>query len=277
MNQTHLHASSHGFEEHFYVVMLLGALSLLLYAYAAILSNRRYSPWPPIRYFLWFAGNLSAVAASAGPLAAKAHLDFTAHMIGHLLLGMLAPLLLVLAAPMTLMLRVLPLGVSRRLARFHRSAPIRVLCDPATASILNVGGLVVLYTTSLYMWMQQSVALHLLVHVHVFLAGCLFTVALIGVDPTPHRTSRTYRGIVLIVSLAAHGLLSKYIYAHPPAGVPAAQAETGGMVMYYGGDVIDAVLIFMFFYQGYKSGRAWKAQRTVRTTDGSRCRSEGRS
>jgi len=48
---------------------------------------------------------------------------------------------------------------------------------------------------------------------------------------------------------ACHGILSKYIYAHPPMGVPIDQAKTGGLVMYYGGDAIGLILITILCYQ----------------------------
>ncbi len=52
--------------------------------------------------------------------------------------------------------------------------------------------------------------------------------------------------------------MSKYIYAQPPKGVPIEQAEIGSMVMYYGGDVIDAIIIFILCLQWYKAVRPRK-------------------
>jgi putative membrane protein len=121
--------------------------------------------------------------------------------------------------------------------------------------ILNVGGMWVLYTTDLYMMMQQHLFLHVLIHLHVFLAGYLFTISVIYIDPTPHRTSFVYRSVILLIALAAHGILSKYIYSHPPYGVSISQAEKGGMIMYYGGDAIELILIFILCFQWYKSSR----------------------
>ncbi|MGB2993236.1 MAG: cytochrome c oxidase assembly protein, partial [Paenisporosarcina sp.] len=58
-----------------------------------------------------------------------------------------------------------------------------------------------------------------------------------------------------VLAFAAHGILSKHIYAHPPSGISATQAETGGQIMYYGGDVIELILIFIFCFQWYKNTR----------------------
>jgi len=55
--------------------------------------------------------------------------------------------------------------------------------------------------------------------------------------------------------LAAHGMLAKYIYAYPPNGVTITQAERAGMLMYYGGDAIELILIFILCFQWYKSSR----------------------
>lgn len=229
--------------------------ALILYVWAVIRSNRRYKKWPLYRTFSCSAGVFLAVASVAGPLAEKAHHDFQAHMLGHLFLGMLAPLLMALAAPVMLTLRTLPRDKARKLSQLLKSRPLRVLSDPFFASFLNIGGLWLLYTTSLYSAMHENILLHIFIHLHVFLAGYLFTVSLIYIDPIPHRKSYAYRAAALLSALAAHGILSKIIYARPPEGVPADQAESGSMLMYYGGDAIDIILIFILFLQWYKASR----------------------
>ncbi|UOR13668.1 cytochrome c oxidase assembly protein [Halobacillus amylolyticus] len=255
MNNDHVHHESIVFSD--LVLALVFVLFVILYVGAGIISSK-YSwlrPWPFHRYVFWIGGVLCAATAIIGPLASRAHTYFTAHMFGHLLLGMLAPLLLVLAAPMTLLLRTLPLSVARSFSRVLRSYPIRMFTHPITAAVLNIGGLWLLYTTDLYMVMQQNIFVHAMVQIHVFVAGYLFTAAIVYIDPIPHRFSFIYRSIVLVIALASHGILSKYIYAHPPHAVPAAQAESGGMLMYYGGDAIDMILICLLCYQWFKATR----------------------
>lgn len=237
------------------VLLVLGA-GYLVAAY-------RTGGWPVWRTASWCAGLGCAAAAVTGPFAATAHHDFTAHMAGHLLLGMAAPLLLVLAAPVTLALRALPVRRARLLSRLLRSRPVRLVSHPVTAAILNGGGLWVLYTTDLH----QQVA-HGLVQAHVLIAGYLFTAAIIGVDPAPHRPGRYLRAAVLVAFLAAHGILAKHLYGHPPAGVPVTQAEAGAQLMYYGGDALDLILIAIFCRQWYVAAdptpRALRVQRAWR-------------
>ncbi|GAQ18306.1 cytochrome c oxidase assembly factor [Oceanobacillus picturae] len=237
------------------IVLALSIAGIVIYFLAGFLSNRKghLQPWPIYRYILWTLGILAATVPVIGPLAEWAHTNFTAHMLGHLLLGMLAPLLLVLSAPVTLVLRTLPVRQARFIANFLKSFPISVLSNPIIASILNIGGLWLLYTTNLYHVMHHNLLVYLLIHFHVFAAGYLFTAAMIYIDPTPHRFSYLYRSIVLVFALGAHAILSKYIYAHPPIGVPTHEAEAGGMLMYYGGDAIDLVLIFILMLHWYRS------------------------
>jgi putative membrane protein len=103
--------------------------------------------------------------------------------------------------------------------------------------------------------MQENVFIQIFVHLHVFLAGYLFTASFIYIDPVPHRASFVYRSVVMIMALGCHSILSKFIYAHPPVGVPDNQAELGSMVMYYGGDVIEIIMLFIFCSEWYKSHR----------------------
>ncbi|HWL26318.1 MAG TPA: cytochrome c oxidase assembly protein, partial [Ureibacillus sp.] len=151
--------------------------------------------------------------------------------------------------------RTLHVKTARRLSNLLKSWPVRTISDPVVAAFLNLGGLWILYMTNLYSAMQQNILLHLFMHLHIFIAGYLFTISMIYIDPTPHRSSFIYRAIVLVIASASHGILSKYIYAQPPNGVPAAQAEIGSMIMYYGGDAIDAILIFIFCLQWFRASR----------------------
>jgi putative membrane protein len=237
------------------VLALLGG-----YVAAAAIARRRGRRWSSWRTGAWCAGLAVAGAGLLGPLATAAHHDFTAHMAGHLLVGMLAPLLLVLAGPLTVLLQALPVHRARALSRLLQHGSVRALTHPVTAAVLNAGGLWLLYTTDLYPAMGEHEALHVLVHLHVLASGYLLTAALIGVDPAPHRPGFASRAVVLVLFLAAHAVLAKYLYAHPPAGVPAEQAQRAGMLMYYGGDLVDVVLITVLCRQWYAAAGRRRSQ-----------------
>ncbi|WP_248138790.1 cytochrome c oxidase assembly protein [Bacillus infantis] len=228
---------------------------LLMYLAVQFFGKR---DWPFYRTVLWAAGILCCMAA-AGPIASWSHNHFSMHMMGHLLLGMLGPLLMVLSAPVTLFLRMLPAGHARKGARLLKSRFFGFVSHPAIAAILNIGGLWLLYTTDLFTRMHQQPLLYLLVHLHVFLAGYLFTASFVSIEPTPHRKNFMPRAAILITALAGHGILSKYLYAHPPAGVSIDQAQSGAVLMYYGGDLIDVFIIIFFCLEWYKARRPRKA------------------
>lgn len=236
------------------VAVLALAAGAVAYA-AALRASRARSPWPVGRTLCWYAGLACAGAATAGPLADAARTGFTAHMAGHVLLGMLAPLLLVLAAPVTLLLRALPPARARRVVAVLRSPVARWAGHPAVAAALDVGGLWVLYTTGLFHLVHASAPVALVVHAHVLLAGWLLTASLVGPDPHPHRASIRVRAAVLVVFVAAHSVLAKWLYAHPPAGVAAADARAGAQLMYYAGDAVDVALMVLVAAGWYAASR----------------------
>lgn len=252
MNDNHLHLTR-GFLDVYFIIGF-GTL-IIVYVIAAISSNQNDKKWPVYRTIFWIAGIFFAIIALVGPIANRAHIDFTYHMIGHLFLGMLSPLLMVLARPITLLVRALNVKFARRISMVLKSKTFRFISDPIVASILNIGGLWILYTTDLYSLMHQHLFMYIFIHVHVFFAGYLFTASMISFDPKPHKSSFSYRACVMVLALAGHGSLSKYIYVNPPEAVSPNQAESAGMLMYYGGDVIDAVLIYFLCLEWYKENR----------------------
>ncbi|WP_291037382.1 cytochrome c oxidase assembly protein [Herbiconiux sp.] len=247
----HVHGGGNALE---ITLVLIAALTVVVYTGAAVASRRRGRPWPLHRVVLWSCGVALGTASVAGPLAAAAHASFVAHMWGHLLAGMLAPVLLVLAAPVTLALRTLDVVPARRLSRLLRSRPARFVAHPVTAAVLSVGGLWVLYATPLLERMQGDPLLHLVVQAHVLVAGCLFTAAVIGLDPRPHAPSRVLVAVVLVLATAAHGILAKHLYASPPSSVALADAREGAQLMYYAGAWIEAVVIVVFCAEWYRAG-----------------------
>lgn len=230
-------------------------LALILYILAVRLSNRYHKPWPISRTFCWTLGSLMATICVSGPLANRAHVHFEAHMAVHMLLGMLAPLLMAMAAPMTLLLRTLAPPAARRFSRFLGSWLSRLLTNPVVASSLHMGGLWCLYMTDLFSLMHESIPIYLIVHIHIFLAGYLFTISLIYIDPIRHRVPFLLRAAVFVMASASHGILSKHIYAYPPHGVPLTQAETAGLLMYYGGDVMDIALVCILCLQWFRAAK----------------------
>ncbi|THG88966.1 membrane protein [Alkalihalobacillus alcalophilus ATCC 27647 = CGMCC 1.3604] len=230
-------------------------LFFLFYLLSVYYSNKHYKNWPKYRTLSFASGLFLASVVLLNPVVPLVDGPFVTHMIHHLLLGMLVPLLIVLSAPMTLLFRILNVSVARKLSSFLKSWPFRVYTHPIIASALNIGGLWLLYTSNLYSLMHENDWINGLVHAHLFMAGYLFTVSMIYIDPIYHRVSFQCRALTLIIALAGHGILTKYIYANPPIGVEMEQAQQAAKLMYYGGDLIDAVIIFILCWQWFKATR----------------------
>src|SRR6266550_156975 len=101
----------------------------------------------------------------------------------------------------------------RALLRVLHSPAVSVLTAPATAVTLDLGGLYVLYLTGLYQAAERDSVIHAAVHLHMFLAGCLLSWAIIGIDPIRRRPGTRGRLAALVIAAAGHDTLAKLMYA----------------------------------------------------------------
>jgi cytochrome c oxidase assembly factor CtaG len=120
---------------------------------------------------------------------------------------MLAPLLLVLGAPITLALQAGGRRTQRRLLRLLRSPPVALLAHPVTIWMLFGGTLVALYFTGLYELSLRNDAVHALVHVHFIVVGFLFTGYVVGVDPLGRTLGYGARLLYVALVLPFHAFL----------------------------------------------------------------------
>lgn len=225
--------------------MLAAAAAVLMaaaYLMATARLRRRGDAWPWPRDASFSAGGTALAWAALGPLPGA---PLTAHMTQHLLAGMAAPLLLVLARPLTLALRVTPpCPVRRGLLAVVHARPAGWLAFPPVAALLDIGGLWLVYRTELFATTRHHTGWHAAVHAHVLLAGVLFTFTVCQLDPVRRRWGPAVRGATLLAAGAAHAVLAKSLYATPPPGTSydTADLRTGAQLMYYGGDLIELAL-----------------------------------
>ncbi|MEU8252810.1 cytochrome c oxidase assembly protein [Micromonospora inaquosa] len=211
--------------------------------------------WDHRRTAAWLVG-CALLAVAVGPLAQTPG-DPRGHMAQHLLLGMLAPLGLVLGAPVTLLLHVAPAPVRRLVGRLLRARPLHLLAHPVTAALLTTGGLALVLLTPLYAAAERQPVLHHAVHLHYLAAGYLFAWSLAGPDPAPRRPGLAVRVGALLVAAAGHAVLSKYLYAQAetlPPGLTDRDPEafrSAAQLMYYGGDLAELLLAVAVFTTWY--------------------------
>lgn len=186
-------------------------------------------------------------------------------MLQHLLIGMVAPLGLVLGAPVTLALRSVTTPQARRIARLLCSRPLHLVANPLVALLLNV----VLYATPLYRLTTVDPTAHQLVHVHFLAAGCLFAWVIAGPDPAPRRPSVPIRLVVLGAAVAIHSTVAQLLYAGllVDVAVPAEQLRGGAALMYYGGDIAEILLAFALVSR-WRPPRARSARQRGRVGEG---------
>lgn len=243
------------------LALLVGALYLV----GVWRSARAGKPWSPWRSVSFAAGIVTLIVAFAAPLNAFAHHDLRGHMLQHLLIGMFAPLGLVFGAPMSLLLRNLTPTRARSVATLLGLTPIRVLSHPLSAAVLDIGGMYLLYMTPLYALSMATPWLHSVIPLHFVISGCLFSWAIAGPDPAPHRPRWGVRMSVLFLAIAAHATLGKLMYAWQlpqGTGAGAGEIQAAAQWMYYSGDLAEVVLLVALMQQWLRWRRRSSAGRS---------------
>lgn len=252
------------------VAVLVAGLPVAAYLAAVTRRRRRRTrPWPVARTVSWVAGAVLVGVAVSPPLTAFAHADPRGHMAQHLLVGMYAPVALVLAAPVTLALAASPPRTARRVTAVLRTPALHVLAHPVTAALLTVGGVWLLYLTPLYAATLRSGVLHAAVVVHLLASGVLFAWAVAGPDPAPRRPGTATRLTVLVLAAGAHATLARLLFAQagtlpPGAGLPRATSEAAAQWMYYGGDLAEVALAVALLAGWYRRTRPRTGPATAR-------------
>lgn len=163
--------------------------------------------WPVGRSLAFCAGLGVIAFATQSGFAQYDRVLFSMHVAQHLLLGMVAPMLLMLGAPVTLALQASHRPAQERLLRVLGHRAVAVLTHPAVVWVLFGGTLVVLYFTGLYALSLRNGWIHTLVHVHFVVVGCLFMAYVIGIDPLPRSFGYGGRLLFVVLVLPFHAFL----------------------------------------------------------------------
>jgi cytochrome c oxidase assembly factor CtaG len=145
--------------------------------------------------------------ATSSGIAAYDTTLLSVHMVQHMILSMLVPLMLALGAPVTLALRVLPRRPRRWLLAVLHSRVVKVLSFPPLAFLLFVLSPWVLYFTGWYEASLRSTYVHEMMHVHLVAVGALFLWPLVGADPVPGRVAYPFRVLLMALTLPFHAFL----------------------------------------------------------------------
>jgi len=197
--------------------LMIGLLvfAVALYIKGVMVLTKRGDKWPVGRTISFAIGITAVDFATSGGLGLYAHFSFAWHMVAHMTLGMIAPIAIVLGAPITLALRTLPQGrnseergVRGTLLSVLHSRYSSIIVNPVGALVIFDGSLFLLYFTSLFGTLMNTHAGHLFMNLHFLLAGFLFFHVIIGIDPNPKRPPFLVRIVTLLAAMSIHAFFS---------------------------------------------------------------------
>ncbi|MGD0925082.1 MAG: cytochrome c oxidase assembly protein [Streptosporangiaceae bacterium] len=265
------------------VVTAIVVVFAALYLWGAWRVGRRHParPWPWWRTGLFLGGLAVVVLATESGIGAYDDVLFWDHMIQHLMLIMIAPPLLVLAQPVTLLLHASRNPVHSWAKRVVRSRVVSFLTWPPFVLVLYAATIAGTHLTGLMSLVMSNPALHDAEHALYLVVGYLFFLPILGSEPIRWRLSYPIRFVMLVVAMPVDtftGLVlgtentpMKGMSGMRPAGSPSPVADlhAGGAVMWIGGDAIMLgfmMLVFLMWAHADRVGtvsRGWLE--TVRT------------
>jgi cytochrome c oxidase assembly factor CtaG/putative copper export protein len=183
----------------------------VLYLFGVRRMRRRGDAWPTGRIVAWLCGCAVLLFATSSGVGRYMPAMFSMHMAAHMLLSMMVPVLLVLGAPVTLALRVLPAaggadppGPREWLLAALHSRVSKFLTNPIVATVLFIAGFYGLYFGGIFDAAAGSHAAHLAMNLHFLVSGYLFYWVVIGIDPTPRPIPPLAKLAMVFASLPLH-------------------------------------------------------------------------
>ena len=171
----------------------IGVAAVTTYLLAVRRLRRRGDAWPSGRTVAWVAGWVTVVVATSSGFGVYSGSDFGIHMIVHMALNMLAPVLLVMGGVVTLLLRACPPRRPQEAAGPHEWLTwllnwrvLHVLYNPIIVFVLFIGSYYGLYLTGLFEQVIRFHWAHQAMNIHFLIVGYLFYSIIIGVDRPPH-------------------------------------------------------------------------------------------
>ncbi|MFI0723762.1 cytochrome c oxidase assembly protein [Streptomyces sp. NPDC021224] len=261
------------------------ALALVLYGWAVLRLRRRGDAWAVGRTVSFTVGVLTIAVTMCTRLDDYGMVMFSVHMVQHMILSMLSPILLLLGAPVTLALRALPTagrgrtGPRELLVKLLHSRYVRVISHPAFTIPLFVASLYALYFSPLFDSLMRHSFGHTAMMVHFLAVGLLFFWPIMGVDPGPHRPGYVLRMLELFAGMPFHAFFGIAVmmaseplvstFKHPAAslGINALDDQTAaGGIAWAFSEIPSVVVLIALLIQWYTSEQR-QARRKDRAAD----------
>lgn len=266
----------------FLIACLVG---LGLYAWGVVRLVRRGDKWPVGRTIAFVVGVLLVMLVTCTGLNDYGMVMFSVHMVQHMVISMLAPIVLLLGAPVTLALRALPVagkgrkGPRELLLMFLHSWYMKIVTHPAFTIPMFIASLYGLYFTPLFDFLMGSTPGHIVMMTHFLLVGLFFFWPIMGVDPGPHRPGYLMRMLELFAGMPFHAFFGIALmmasapmvktYENPPAslGIDAlADQNAAGGIAWAFSEIPSVLVLLALLFQWYNSEQR-QARRTDRAAD----------
>ena len=196
-----------------WVVLSLSAVGA--YAWGMLRVRRAGGRWPVWRLLFWLAGwGLTLYLAISG-LWMYSTAVFSWHMLVHMTINMMVPVLCVLGAPFGLIDAAarpraageLP-GPRELLAGLAANRVVRVLLSPPVLWVNYIGSLFLVYFTPLFAWLMKYHWAHQLMLLHFLAAGLAFFSLVIGPEQHPWRLPYLVKFALLVSVMPFHAIFA---------------------------------------------------------------------
>jgi cytochrome c oxidase assembly factor CtaG len=253
------------------IVTAVTAIAALLYLWGVYRVWRRHParPWPVWRTAMFLGGLFVVVFATEAGVGAYDDVLFWDHMIQHLMLLMIAPPMLVVGQPGTLLMHASRNPLHTWTKRALRSPVVSALTFPPFGVALYAATIVATHLTGFMNLVLTNATVHAAEHALFVVVGYLYFLPLIGREPIRWRISYPSRIFLLFIAMpvdAFTGLVlgSENSLPFPALAVdrpawapnPLADVHMGGAVMWVGGAGIMFVLLMTVFFAWSRQSRA---------------------
>ncbi|MET8408414.1 cytochrome c oxidase assembly protein [Streptomyces sp. NPDC005195] len=267
----------------FLVACLVG---LGLYGWGVVRLVRRGDKWSAGRTVSFVTGVLTMLLMMCTRLNDYGMVMFSVHMVQHMVISMLTPILILLGAPITLALRALPVAAVRGtkgprelLLMFLHSRFMRIITHPAFTIPLFIASLYALYFSPVFDFLMGSRTGHTVMMCHFLAVGLVFFWPIMGVDPGPHRPGYLMRMLELFAGMPFHAFFGIALmmastpmvdtYKNPPASLAidalTDQNAAGGIAWAFS-EIPSVLVLLALLFQWYGSEQR-QARRTDRAAD----------
>jgi putative membrane protein/putative copper resistance protein D len=268
----------------FFLIACLAGLGL--YGWGVVRLARRGDKWSVGRSIAFVLGVLTVMLVMCTKLNDYGMVMFSVHMVQHMVISMLSPILILLGAPITLALRALPVAATRGnkgprelLLMFLHSRYMRIITHPAFTIPLFIASLYALYFSPIFDFLMGSKTGHIAMMCHFLAVGLVFFWPIMGVDPGPHRPGYLMRMLELFAGMPFHAFFGIALmmasepmvdtYKNPPASLGidalADQSAAGGIAWAFS-EIPSVLVLIALLFQWYASEKR-QARRTDRAAD----------